>query len=152
MCATVVAYVYTRSHGALDPEPLMKKRRQTNKKNDSSEGTVSKPKQLTEFEGEEEESTTKDVAHIFRHLKRMCAEGDRRVHYYSFLVNPESFARTVENMFHFSFLVKVRRNTCIYGLFSGVLCVCVNHFCRMVGLGFTLMTMNANLTFTFVRY
>ena len=54
---------------------------------------------------EEEESTTKDVSHMLQHLKEACDE--HGVHYFKFLVDPESFAHTVENMFHFSFLIKV---------------------------------------------
>ena len=93
-------------YGALDVAPLVRKERQKRQKkkaNDSSE--TSKPKELTKFE-EEEESTTKDVAHIWTHLKRACRERNR-VHYFTFLVDPTSFAHTVENLFHFSFLVKV---------------------------------------------
>ena len=95
------------SYGALDVAPLVRKerqKRQRRKANDSSE--TSKPKELTRFE-EEEESTTKDVAHIWNHLKRVCGESGNRVHYFTFLIDPQSFAHTVENIFHFSFLVKV---------------------------------------------
>lgn len=84
----------------------MKKERQRERKRDLSEATVSKPKELNAFE-EEEESTTKDVAHIFEHLKIACHERDNRVHYFKFLLDPHSFSHTVENLFHFSFLVKV---------------------------------------------
>ena len=90
-------------------EPIKTKQRQkAEKKKDTSEATVSKPRELKGFE-EEEESTTKDVAHLFYHLKRICAEKGR-VHYFTCLVDPESFSHTVENMFHFAFLVKV----CVY--------------------------------------
>lgn len=91
----------------MDVAPLVKKERQKGKKKDGSEATASKPKELTVFE-EEEESTTKDVAHIFEHLKIACRTADDHcVHYFRYLVDPNSFARSVENFFHFSFLVKV---------------------------------------------
>ena len=93
-------------HGALDVQPLVKKERQKARKTTASEAAVSKPKELTAFE-EEEESTTKDVAHIFEHLKIACNKTNNRVHYFKFLFDPNSFAHTVENLFHFSFLVKV---------------------------------------------
>ena len=85
--------------------------------------TATKPKELSHFE-EEEESTTKDVAHIFKHLKLACEEGKRRVHYFRFLVDPDSFAHTVENMFHFSFLIKVRLSggQLLFWQISGNLC------------------------------
>lgn len=54
---------------------------------------------------EEEESTTKDVARVLEALKRECKEKGR-INYFKFLVDPHSFAHTVENMFHFSFLIK----------------------------------------------
>jgi len=54
---------------------------------------------------EEEESTTKDVQHIMNQVRRACKERDR-IGYFHFLVDPNSFAKTVENMFHFAFLVK----------------------------------------------
>lgn len=54
---------------------------------------------------DEEESTTKDVARVLDSLKKEC-ETRGRVHYFKFLIDPDSFAHTVENMFHFSFLVK----------------------------------------------
>lgn len=92
----------------------MKKERQKARKKPSSEAAVSKPKELTAFE-EEEESTTKDVAHIFEHLKIACRESNNRVHYFKFLFDPNSFAHTVENLFHFSFLVKVGKvYICVY--------------------------------------
>ena len=95
------------SHGALDVDPIKTKQRQRlGRKKESSETTASKPRELTQFENEEE-STTKDVAHLFYHLKRLCGDGRRRVHYFTCLVDPESFSHSVENMFHFAFLVKV---------------------------------------------
>lgn len=63
--------------------------------------------QLASFE-EEEEATTRGVQHVNRCLKEACrASGD--VHYFTFIVDPQSYAHTVENIFHFSFLIKVCR-------------------------------------------
>lgn len=94
-------------HGALDMEPLKTKRQAQRKKKESGEVQVEKPRELTDFEGEEE-TTTRDIAHLFIQLRKVCGEGgDGHVHYFRFLFHPTSFAQTVENMFHFSFLVKV---------------------------------------------
>ena len=91
--------------GALELEPY--KKRQSSgprKKRDKEEGTSSRPKEVEELT-EEEESTTKDVQHVWKYVTKACREKGR-VGYLNFLVDPESFARTVENMFHFSFLIK----------------------------------------------
>ena len=98
------------SHGALDLQPLKKRARSARRKDRTATTEVNKPKEVTDFE-EEEESTTKDVMHVFNCLKKAC-EREGRIHYFTFLVDPMSFAHTVENMFHFAFLIKVRELVC----------------------------------------
>ena len=100
------------SHGALDLQPLKKRARSARRKDRTATTEVNKPKEVTDFE-EEEESTTKDVMHVFSCLKREC-EREGRVHYFIFLVDPTSFAHTVENMFHFAFLIKVRERGLVF--------------------------------------
>ena len=83
------------------------KRQVSRRKAGESSSAASHPKELVNFD-EEEESTTKDVAHVLKYVKHACATGRKgRVHYFRFIVDPDSFSHTVENMFHFSFLVKV---------------------------------------------
>ena len=48
------------------------------------------------------------------HIKRCLVERYRGnesspLDYFEFVIDPTSFAKTVENMFHVSFLIKVRR-------------------------------------------
>ena len=90
--------------GALDLEPLKKRKKSHTPRSKSQQAKATKPKEVVNLE-EEEESTTKDVARVLEALKKEC-EKKGRVHYFKFLVDPDSFAHTVENMFHFSFLVK----------------------------------------------
>ncbi len=92
-------------HGALDLDPL-KQRRQAQRvtKKDTVPVAATKPKEVKNF-SDEEESTTKDVAYIYDHVKKTC-EKKGRLHYFKFLIDPDSFAQSVENMFHFSFLIK----------------------------------------------
>ena len=94
--------------GTLDLEPLKKKKQAVRRKLDKESASKSnQPKELTTLD-DDEESTTKDVAHVLKCLKDGCAK-EGRVHYFKFLVDPDSFAHTVENMFHFSFLIKEGR-------------------------------------------
>ena len=77
--------------------------------------SIQKPKELEGFQ-EEEESTTKDVSYLLSKLKKVCREKGG-MNYYQFLIDPGSFSHTIENIFHFSFLVKVRHMyvcTCTY--------------------------------------
>ena len=90
--------------GALDLEPLKKRKRNYTPRSKSKQAKATKPKEIVNLE-DEEESTTKDVARVLEALKKEC-ERRGRVHYFKFLVDPNSFAHTVENMFHFAFLVK----------------------------------------------
>lgn len=65
---------------------------------------MAQPKEVHDLK-DEEESTTKDVQHIMTHVFQAC-EAKGRIGYFHFLVDPKSFAHTVENMFHFAFLIK----------------------------------------------
>lgn len=92
------------SYGALEVVPVKQKlRRATSGPGRSS--LIEKPKQICDLE-HEEESTTKDVKHILHHLKTVCREKGG-MEYHKFLIDPTSFSHTVENIFHFSFLIKV---------------------------------------------
>ena len=75
-------------------------------RNRSTTKEIERPKEVSALE--EEETTTQDVQHLFKILKPVCQRSEGgRVHYFKFLVDPQSFSRTVENIFHFSFLIKV---------------------------------------------
>ena len=90
----------------MELEPIKERKKSVPRKKGGLEaaGAGAKPKEVLNLK-DEEESTTKDVQHILIHAARACkAKG--RVGYFHFLVDPTSFARTVENMFHFAFLVK----------------------------------------------
>ena len=98
-----LSFMFCR-HGALDVEPLKKRKKNQTPRSKSQKAKATKPKEIVNLE-DEEESTTKDVARVLNALKKEC-EKRGRMHYFKFLVDPDSFAHTVENMFHFAFLVK----------------------------------------------
>lgn len=85
-------------------EPLKQRRQATQRNKRGPSAQTTKPKEVQSF-ADEEESTTKDVSYIYSHVKKGC-ERLGRLHYFKFLVDPDSFARSVENMFHFAFLIK----------------------------------------------
>ncbi|XP_022699207.1 non-structural maintenance of chromosome element 4-like isoform X1 [Varroa jacobsoni] len=53
-----------------------------------------------------EEPTTKAVDRIFRAIRKLHDKGLMPVDFFEFVIDPESFSATVENIFHLSFLVK----------------------------------------------
>ena len=58
------------------------------------------------------EGTEKMVKHVFGCLVRSFKENGRRpVDFFHFILDPESFSKTLENIFHVSFLVNIRLPT-----------------------------------------
>lgn len=62
--------------------------------------------QVKSGEQTNQETTTEHVAHIHRVLKSLYAKlGNQALPYFEFVIHPQSFAKTCENIFHLSFLV-----------------------------------------------
>ncbi|XP_065831755.1 non-structural maintenance of chromosomes element 4 homolog A-like [Oscarella lobularis] len=101
--------VMTHLYGSLDvpPPPAPKKRERKQKIGsmpDSSQKTV--PTQVARGEEEQIEGTTREVERIHRVLLDVLRDNDGVVSYWQFVLDPDSFTRTIENVFHLSFLVK----------------------------------------------
>jgi len=65
---------------------------------------------VKEFNSELGEQTIKQIMHIKRCLvERYKAADSSPIDYFEFVMDPTSFAKTVENMFHVSFLIKVEK-------------------------------------------
>ncbi|XP_067242486.1 non-structural maintenance of chromosomes element 4 homolog A isoform X2 [Chanodichthys erythropterus] len=59
------------------------------------------PTQLKKMEESHQEATEKEVERILG-----CLQADEPISYYEFVIDPNSFSRTVENIFHTSFLIR----------------------------------------------
>jgi len=71
------------------------------------EKSRTRPEEVKEFNSELGEQTIKQIMHIKRCLvERYKALDFSPIDYFEFVIDPTSFAKTVENMFHVSFLIK----------------------------------------------
>ncbi|XP_029649193.1 EP300-interacting inhibitor of differentiation 3-like [Octopus sinensis] len=97
-------------YGSFDPGVVKMQRhinrRPRDKENSSEKATV--PKQISKFgDIEKNEATTEEVERVLKCLRDYHnAEGKEPICYFRFVVNPDSFGQTVENIFHVSFLVR----------------------------------------------
>lgn len=96
-------------YGALRSEGLVVKERRKRAKIDindvNKKATTAKEKDLDADEVEQD-STPREVEHINRQIRELADGKPDGVPYFETLVDPRSFTKTVENIFHTSFLVK----------------------------------------------
>ncbi|KAM9477543.1 non-structural maintenance of chromosomes element 4 homolog A [Clarias gariepinus] len=90
---------------AEPPPPRQRVERQ--RKAPSKEAKRIMPTQLRKMEESHQEATGKEVERIFGCLQGYFADDPQSpILYYEFVVDPTSFSRTVENIFHTSFLIR----------------------------------------------
>ncbi|MCI4376377.1 hypothetical protein PGIGA_G00187810 [Pangasianodon gigas] len=90
---------------AEPPPPRQRVERQ--RKAPSKEAKRIMPTQLKKMEESHQEATEKEVERILGCLQRYFADDPQSpILYYEFVVDPTSFSRTVENIFHTSFLIR----------------------------------------------
>ncbi|XP_078586978.1 EP300-interacting inhibitor of differentiation 3-like [Branchiostoma floridae x Branchiostoma japonicum] len=97
-------------YGSFNREAKARESRKLNRKDASkSVGPKTVPKQVKNCDENSKEQTTAEVEFIHKALRTLTVDEDGNVDpidYFEFVFDPESFGRTVENIFHLSFLVR----------------------------------------------
>lgn len=103
---TAPAFHYMMGSFHAEPPPP-KQRIERQRKAPSKEAKRIMPTQLKKMEGSHQEATEKEVERILGYLKSYYQDDPTSpISYYEFVIDPSSFSRTVENIFHMSFLIR----------------------------------------------
>ncbi|XP_030058453.1 non-structural maintenance of chromosomes element 4 homolog A isoform X2 [Microcaecilia unicolor] len=90
----------------MDP-PVPKQRLERQKQKPSTEERRAMPAQLKKMEESHQEATEKEVERILGLLQTYFKEDpETPISFFDFVIDPASFARTVENIFHVSFIIR----------------------------------------------
>ncbi|XP_013774023.1 non-structural maintenance of chromosomes element 4 homolog A-like [Limulus polyphemus] len=95
--------------GSFERGPMEYKKATRNSRRDEKDASSSVvvPQSVTGVGKSHQETTTEEVERLLGLLKKIHIKNNRQpVCYFKFVTNPHSFAQTVENMFHVSFLIK----------------------------------------------
>ncbi|NXL13027.1 NSE4A protein, partial [Setophaga kirtlandii] len=93
--------------GSFKSEPPVRKRIERQKKACTGKAERVMPTRLKEMEQSHQEATEKEVERILGILQTHFEnDPNTPISFFDFVIDPNSFARTVENMFHVSFLVR----------------------------------------------
>ncbi|XP_071827839.1 non-structural maintenance of chromosomes element 4 homolog A-like [Apostichopus japonicus] len=90
--------------------PVQKPKPPTDRQGAKPDGPAVVPVQIDETGKSQQEVTTEEVERMLGILKQLTM-GDSQdevepISYFEFVINPQSFSHTIENIFHMSFLVK----------------------------------------------
>lgn len=107
-CCVRAAPSFQYMMGSFHAEPPPPKQRiERQRKAPSKEAQRIMPTQLKRMEDSHQEATEKEVERILGYLKSYYKDDPTSpISYYEFVIDPNSFSRTVENIFHTSFLIR----------------------------------------------
>ncbi|XP_029031238.1 non-structural maintenance of chromosomes element 4 homolog A [Betta splendens] len=107
-CCFRTAPTFHYMMGSFHAEPPPPKQRiERQRKVPSAEAKRIMPTQLKKMEESHQEATEKEVERILGYLKSYHQDDPTSpISYYEFVIDPNSFSRTVENIFHTSFLIR----------------------------------------------
>lgn len=107
-CCFRAAPTFHYMMGSFHAEPPPPKQRiERQRKAPSKEAKRIMPTQLKKMEDSHQEATEKEVERILGYLKSYYQDDPSSpISYYEFVIDPSSFSRTVENIFHTSFLIR----------------------------------------------
>ncbi|XP_051837533.1 non-structural maintenance of chromosomes element 4 homolog A isoform X2 [Antechinus flavipes] len=89
-----------------DP-PVPKQRSERQRRKDKIEEERAMPDELKKMEESQQEATEKEVERILGLLQTYFREEpETPISFFDFVIDPNSFARTVENIFHVSFIIR----------------------------------------------
>lgn len=87
--------------------PVVKQRIERQKRSNKTEEKGVMPAQLKKMEESHQEATEKEVERILGYLQTFFRdEPETPISFFDFVIDPNSFARTVENIFHVSFIIR----------------------------------------------
>ena len=103
---SINAPVTSFMRGVLNQHIAHKERKRSQRRQRDEDLVSSTATTLDSSEQLVDKQTHMRQLHVLRHFKRLTRNGSRAVWLYELLIDPNSFVRTVENFFDFSFLVK----------------------------------------------
>lgn len=104
--STAPSFHYMMGSFHAEPPPP-KQRIERQRKAPNKEAKRMMPTQLKKMEESHQEATEKEVERILGYLRSYFQDDPTTpISYYEFVINPNSFSRTVENIFHTSFLIR----------------------------------------------
>ncbi|XP_070387128.1 non-structural maintenance of chromosomes element 4 homolog A-like [Dermacentor albipictus] len=93
-------------HGSADDAPVKTKQAPVERTvEDTPDRAPTVPQQVSSVEQTNQETTTGRVGVIHQLLKDLYNQTGEPIPYFEFVLHPQSFAKTCENIFHLSFLV-----------------------------------------------